>query len=265
MLSDLSFVFPDGGGIRHDPTPQEAHKGLSQQGRHASYDVQARKGLRSATTFGAMTSSILGLTTGNLQNLVMNERALGGRSGNERIILLDFVKTLLTSFLDGCSENDRRFAGIGSGMNVLIVDDNQYDALDLCIKISACFEGASIVHSDSAEAAFTELSTRRKGYFDLIFVDQHMPGDTGTTFCERFKEDFGDRSVPVILLTSDGTDGTRAKALSCNCDGFLTKPANVKRLDSFLNGSRRHWEISELPGNLDVYRGLVNRKKYETT
>ena len=147
-------------------------------------------------------------------------------------------------------------------MNVLLIDDDAYDAFDVTSRIKLLRSDVSVVHVSNPEDALREISNHEGSFFDIIFVDHHMPGKLGTDLCLQLKQLYAEGSQPpLILLTSDGTDKTRSKALANDCDGFLTKPADKNRLRAFLDGKRCHWNLADLPTDLGLYRGYLQREK----
>ncbi|MCM2356658.1 MAG: response regulator [Geobacteraceae bacterium] len=63
---------------------------------------------------------------------------------------------------------------------------------------------------------------------DLIFMDLNMPEMDGVTCCATIKADPELRSIPVILVTTEGKDDSKALCRAAGCDGYLTKPINRK-------------------------------------
>lgn len=57
---------------------------------------------------------------------------------------------------------------------------------------------------------------------DLILADVHMPGTSGLELIVELKSAGID--VPIIMITSDTSDGTRQTLLELGADAFLTKP-----------------------------------------
>ncbi|WP_298976102.1 response regulator [uncultured Roseobacter sp.] len=145
-------------------------------------------------------------------------------------------------------------------MNVLLIDDDAYDAFEVTSRIKSLRSDALVVHASSSEDALEEISSHKSSFFDVIFVDQHMPGKLGTDLCLQLKQLYVEGSPPLILLTSDGTDTTRSKALANDCDGFLTKPADNNRLRKLLDGKRCHWNLADLPSDLDLYRSFLQSR-----
>ena len=60
---------------------------------------------------------------------------------------------------------------------------------------------------------------------DIVFLDLHMPGRDGFSVLETLSElQVDGRFVPVIVLTSDTTPGTRQRALQLGASDFVTRP-----------------------------------------
>ena len=57
-----------------------------------------------------------------------------------------------------------------------------------------------------------------------IILDLNMPGLNGFTVCERLRKEPATRAIPIIFLTADSADQSRAQALKLGADAYLTKP-----------------------------------------
>lgn len=145
-------------------------------------------------------------------------------------------------------------------MNILIVDDREYDALDLSSRITAICPVAEVKWRSSPNRALGEATYCDTEPYDVVFVDQHMPEGLGTDLVKRFNKALNRKVTRVVMLTSDGGDTTRTEALVSDCDGFLTKPADINRLRAILDGSKCYWEPSDLPSDLDQYRKLMSAR-----
>lgn len=145
-------------------------------------------------------------------------------------------------------------------MNVLIVDDREYDALELSTKLGKIDPLATVFWRPSSDQALAEISKSDAISYDFVFVDQHMPGRLGTDLVKELGKTLNRNVSRVIMLTSDGGNNTRARALVSNCDGFLTKPVDINRLKTILDGSKCRWEPSDLPSNLELYWELMEKR-----
>lgn len=111
---------------------------------------------------------------------------------------------------------------------LLVVDDTR---MNLTV-----FKGllkATQVQVDTAESGKEALSLVRKYSYDLIFLDQRMPGMDGIETLRRMKHLYDNKNhgVPVIMLTANAVAGAREKFLEEGFDDYLTKPINGKKLE----------------------------------
>jgi putative two-component system response regulator len=60
--------------------------------------------------------------------------------------------------------------------------------------------------------------------YDLVFVDYLMPGMNGIVLVNHLRQLDTCRSIPIIMLTSEGDRETRMKALTAGVNDFLNKP-----------------------------------------
>jgi two-component system chemotaxis response regulator CheY len=105
---------------------------------------------------------------------------------------------------------------------VLIVDDSP--AMRAFVRrviqlsgfeVSACFEA-----SNGEEA----LDRLREEWVDAVLTDINMPGMDGEEFLRRLEMDELLRSIPVIVISTDGTENRIARMLSLGARGYIAKP-----------------------------------------
>src|SRR6516165_8227657 len=102
---------------------------------------------------------------------------------------------------------------------VLLVDD-----VTMFLELQKMFLKLSSVHVLTARNGIEAIEVARKERPALIFMDLHMPGMNGDECCAAIKADPELKSVPVIMLTSEGKIGDQALCYKSGCNGFLTKP-----------------------------------------
>jgi len=108
---------------------------------------------------------------------------------------------------------------------ILIVDDNE-DSRDLAAKILERF-GYLIVQAVDGEEALTKAFSERP---DLILMDRSLPKIDGLEVTRRLKREETLKNIPIVALTAHAMRGDREKALEAGCDGFISKPINVRLL-----------------------------------
>jgi uncharacterized protein (TIGR02266 family) len=102
---------------------------------------------------------------------------------------------------------------------ILLVDD-----VIMFLELQKTFLKFSSVHVLTAKDGVEALRTVRKERPSLVFMDLHMPNMDGVECCARIKADAEFKSMPVIMITSEGKGEERKVCFSAGCDDFLTKP-----------------------------------------
>lgn len=108
---------------------------------------------------------------------------------------------------------------------ILIVEDNQ-DNRELLIKILKV-KGFRLIEAVDGEDALQKVSVERP---DLILMDISIPKIDGYEVTRRLKNQPDLQDIPVIALTAHAMKGDREKALKAGCDGYITKPINIREL-----------------------------------
>ncbi|MBE0618245.1 MAG: response regulator [Proteobacteria bacterium] len=108
---------------------------------------------------------------------------------------------------------------------VLVVEDND-DNRALVVKVLSR-RGYRVLEAVSGEQA-VEMAVRERP--DLVLMDLNLEGMSGFDATRRLKGDPELRGVPVVALTAYAMVGDRERALEAGCDGYLSKPVDVRRL-----------------------------------
>lgn len=108
---------------------------------------------------------------------------------------------------------------------ILVVDDNQ-DNRELVVKVLTA-KGYRIAEAIDGEEALSKVAEIGP---DLILMDISIPKLDGYEVTKRLKSSDAFRAIPVIALTAHAMKGDREKAIAAGCDGYITKPINVREL-----------------------------------
>ena len=116
---------------------------------------------------------------------------------------------------------------------VLVVEDNEMNMQ--LVEYLLEEGGYQIVKAASGEDA---LSTLRGGEpVDLILMDIHLPGIDGLSVIREMKSDPQTGSIPILSLTTHAMRGDEDRFLEAGCDGYISKPIDVK---TFLTSIRSY-------------------------
>ena len=83
---------------------------------------------------------------------------------------------------------------------------------------------------------------------DLILMDMSLPVIDGWEATRRLKGDDATKAIPLIALTAHAMAGDEAKARAAGCDDFDTKPVELPRLLSKIEGLLAGGEGARLSG-----------------
>ncbi len=114
-------------------------------------------------------------------------------------------------------------------LRVLVVDDNATNRLI----VSEMLAGTGAVIEEAAEAvsglAAVRAAAKRGAPFDVIVLDNHMPGMSGVEFAGAVRSDESLSHSGIIMLSSDQTSETASVLKELGVSDYLTKP--IRRVD----------------------------------
>ncbi len=116
--------------------------------------------------------------------------------------------------------------------NILIVDDVRTDR-DVLGRIVSNAGHQPVYASDGAEAMLAAKSARPA----LILLDVVMPGQDGYKTCRSLKGDPDTARIPVVLVTSKGSDSDKFWGKRQGADDVVVKPYLP---DTIVNVIRRY-------------------------
>lgn len=116
------------------------------------------------------------------------------------------------------------------GAKVLVVDDNQVN-----LKVASGLLKLYGIDAELVESGEECLNAVKKQTYDIIFMDQMMPGMNGVETLSRLREiKKGNKSPPVIALTANALVGVKEEMLEEGFDDFLGKPMDLTELENVL-------------------------------
>ncbi|MEN2995110.1 MAG: response regulator [Thermodesulfovibrio sp.] len=106
---------------------------------------------------------------------------------------------------------------------ILIVDDNE-DSRELVKKILKKYDYEVIEAVDGEDAIAKAIAYRP----DLILMDISIPKIDGYEVTRKLKQRPDFKNIPIIAFTAHAMRGDQEKALQAGCNGYISKPINVK-------------------------------------
>ncbi len=115
--------------------------------------------------------------------------------------------------------------------HILIVDDTAMN-----LKVAVGLLKKTRIHIDTASSGQEALTFTEKEKYDVILMDQRMPGMDGTETLHliRAQENGCNTETPVICLTADAVSGAKEKYISQGFTDYLTKPIEGHLLEESL-------------------------------
>ena len=110
---------------------------------------------------------------------------------------------------------------------VVIVDDDPQQRRYLSAILSSL--GYRVATVSGGIAAVEQLGAARQHGISLALLDLHMPDLDGIKVLEQVRA--GGASLPILVLTSDGSVARAVDAMRAGASDFIVKPVAPERLD----------------------------------
>lgn len=105
---------------------------------------------------------------------------------------------------------------------VLVVDDSA--VMRKIIKKNIADSGMVVNDYIDAGDGKQALDAVSKNDIDLILCDWNMPNMSGLEFVKTLRSLNLPKKIPVIMITTEGSDAKVSEAKESGADGYLTKP-----------------------------------------
>src|SRR3954469_4226612 len=107
-------------------------------------------------------------------------------------------------------------------MKILVIDDDGLSVtlLEQLLQRHGYTRVMGVTDSEKALETCAEFDP------DLILLDLLMPGMDGFAVLEALRADISERFLPVVVLTADITEESKARALEAGATDFLVKPVS---------------------------------------
>ena len=123
---------------------------------------------------------------------------------------------------------------------ILVVEDEE--SIGEVIDLNLSLAGHSVVHVTSAERAQDLWDSGDKN-FDIALLDIMLPGMSGVSLCEYFREMGSD--IGIIMLSAKSQEQDKVVSLSLGADDYMTKPFGVNELQARISALLRRIKKDE--------------------
>ena len=113
-----------------------------------------------------------------------------------------------------------------SARKILVVEDNDMNMQ--LVEFLLEEGGYDIVKATSGEEALAITRDSAGIAPDLILMDIHLPGMDGLSVVRAMKAEPRTSGVPILALTAHAMRGDKDRFLEAGCDGYISKPIDVK-------------------------------------
>ena len=163
-----------------------------------------------------------------------------------------------TEAIKNLNRNDAEYTPeiIAPNARALIVDDNEMN-----LEVISGLMESTMIRVDTALSGPEAIEKLEKQRYDIIFLDQMMPGMSGSDTLLAMQSRFDMRGISVIALTADAVSGAREFYLDKGFDDYLSKPVKVAELEKTL---RSHIPSALLVSKDDIKRITEAKDKKST-
>ena len=116
--------------------------------------------------------------------------------------------------------------GIHMGHRILIVEDSPTMRQLLVFALRRLKE-VEIVEAQDGMDGLRKVSS---DHFDIALIDINMPVMDGLKLIRLMRDEESLRQIPIVVVTTEGADEDRERALALGANEYLTKPIQANRV-----------------------------------
>ncbi len=116
--------------------------------------------------------------------------------------------------------------------NILVVEDSptMRQLISFAIKRVA---NSRVIEATDGVDALKKLSSEK---IDLILADINMPVMDGLKLVSLVRGNPAYKDIPIIIITTEGAEEDRKRAISIGANAYLPKPIQTQELIKLVNG-----------------------------
>ncbi len=150
-------------------------------------------------------------------------------------------------------------------MRILVADGNA--TIRKLLRLGLVSEDYEILEATNCEEALAAATQRPEPH--AILIDAQLPGIGGLEVCRQLKKDMQYRTIPVVVMTTAGSNEEINEAVEVGADEFLSKPIRRGELQVRLRSiTRMHRGNAEMIGAesvaLSLARAVASKDGYSS-
>lgn len=119
-------------------------------------------------------------------------------------------------------------------LDVLIVDDSAAIRKILQrVLVQAEVPLGKVIEANDGEEAMAKFAADRPG---LVLSDINMPKMDGLELLQKLRASEGGKTVPIIMVTTEGSQNKVLQALELGANGYVKKPFTAEQIKEKLTG-----------------------------
>ena len=115
-------------------------------------------------------------------------------------------------------------------LNALVVEDSPPMRKMIVFALSRVRE-LTVVEADDGVEALRKIAQQS---FDIIITDINMPILDGLKLVKRLRADENYKDVPIVIITTEGAEEDRQRALALGANAYITKPIQAPQVLSLV-------------------------------
>lgn len=151
-------------------------------------------------------------------------RNLGGAAYFEKPIDLDALLAAVRGCLNMNTEQIPSIEAAGK-RRVLVIDDDRDIVRGMDIRLRAAGFDVTFAHDGACGVTMAV-----ENHPDLVLLDVRMPGMDGPAVLTALRADPAARNIPVVVISANVVERTRALMLDLGACEFLEKPCDSRKL-----------------------------------
>ena len=113
-------------------------------------------------------------------------------------------------------------------LTALVVEDSP-TMRQLIVYALSRIKGLTVIEADDGVDALKKLAG---GHYDILITDINMPVMDGLKLVKRVRADEGLKGIPIVIITTEGAEEDRQRALALGANAYITKPIQAPQVIS---------------------------------